>query len=40
MPEIWLAYAEALGERRSLDWIHAHLGIARLTAWRWRHRFP
>ena len=37
-PEIWLAYAEALGERRSLDWIHAHLGIARLTAWRWRHR--
>ena len=37
-PEIWLAYAEALGERRSLDWIHEHLGIARLTAWRWRHR--
>jgi hypothetical protein len=37
-PEVWLAYAEALGERRSLDWIHAHLGIARLTAWRWRHR--
>jgi transposase-like protein len=37
-PEVWLAYAEALGERRSLDWIHEHLGIARLTAWRWRHR--
>lgn len=37
-PEVWLAYAEALGERRSLDWVHAHLGIARLTAWRWRHR--
>ena len=39
-PEVWLAYAEALGERRSLDWIHEHLGIARLTAWRWRHRLP
>src|SRR5512133_2959333 len=37
-PEVWLAYAEALGERRSLDWVHEHLGIARLTAWRWRHR--
>jgi hypothetical protein len=23
---------------RALDWVHAHLGIARLTAWRWRHR--
>lgn len=31
-------YAEALSERRSLDWVHEHLGIARLTAWRWRHR--
>ena len=29
-PEVWLAYAEALGERRSLDWVHEHLGIARL----------
>jgi transposase-like protein len=38
-PEIWLSYAEALCERRSLDWIHERLGIARLTAWRWRHRF-
>ena len=37
-PEVWLAYAEALSERRSLDWVHEHLGIARLTAWRWRHR--
>ena len=37
-PEVWLAYAAALGERRSLDWVHDHLGIARLTAWRWRHR--
>jgi len=38
-PAIWLSYAEALCERRSLDWIHEKLGIARLTAWRWRHRF-
>ena len=25
--EVWLAYAEALGERRSLDWVHEHLKI-------------
>lgn len=37
-PETWLAYAQALCEQRSLAWVHDALGIARLTAWRWRHR--
>lgn len=38
-PELWLAYARLMAEGKSIDEIHeAGIGIARLTAFRWRHR--
>lgn len=39
-PEKWAAFARQMERFRSLDDIvDSGIGIARLTAWRWRHRF-
>ena len=38
MPEQWMAYATAMEKHVSVKDLAERLGIARLTAWRWRHR--
>lgn len=38
-PELWLAYARQMIERRSVDKIRrSGIPLSRLTIWRWRHR--
>jgi transposase-like protein len=39
LPEKWLAFAESLIGRRSLDWVKQHVGISRKTGFAWRKRF-
>jgi transposase-like protein len=39
LPDKWLAFAESLIGRRSLDWVKENVGISRKTGFAWRKRF-